>query len=128
MPIFHFQLRYDFNPGHVNGGTEERPKDLLDEDGSPFSLGVWPDVPLRIEAPDERRAFELAQGKRQQDPSIFTNTRIGAARFDELRSRPRPGFPESRSSILEIWTVRAEGQTEVHMVSLAEALLPAATQ
>lgn len=115
---FKVQLHYTFEPGHVNGSTEDIPADLLGDDGVVMLLGVWPEVPIGIAAADERAAVVEAQrlfaeaGRR-----AFINTRIGETRFLELARRQRPGAPDHLTSVGEKWIASQDGD-QWHLVSL----------
>jgi hypothetical protein len=112
MPVFRFQIRCHFNPGHVDGSTEEPPNDLLGDDGRVMTpLAVWPEQPLRVEASDEATAWERAKRKLAEDGRKFwIDQRIGEARFEALRRRPNPGSEGKISSVVEMWIAQAEGE------------------
>ena len=60
MPIFKVQLRYEFNPGDVNGSTERAPADVLDDKGVVMLLAAWPPEPLEVTASGEKEAADEA--------------------------------------------------------------------
>jgi hypothetical protein len=118
MPLFMVQLRYDFSPRHENGSTEERPNDLVGEDGGPFSLAYWPEQPLQVEASDEATAVASAQRKQLEEGKICIDARVGEVRFKELRARPQPGSEGKHSSVAEIWVARSQGEETWHIASI----------
>jgi hypothetical protein len=118
MPVFEVQLKYDFSPGNVDGSTEDRPDYLLGEDGRPFSLAVWPEKPLLVDASDEEAAVERAQRKQAVAGSIYIDSRLGEVRFKALRTHPKPGSGGKHSSVDEIWVARRQGDKAWHLTAL----------
>jgi hypothetical protein len=118
MPNFKVQLKYMFEPGHVNGSTEQPPPDILGDDGVVMPLAAWPAEPLDVKAADECAAVEQAQrlfAEAGRHP--FVNLRVGEQRLLELAKRRRPGSPDNLTSVGETWLASPDGHVW-HLVSL----------